>query len=85
MINIKRKNFYWLVNPVITLWSKNMVSGMLAPFAQSPCTKLDLGGDMKHSPPPTKSSATGKELYIAELFELDKSKVPSRLADAQER
>jgi hypothetical protein len=29
---------------------------------------------MKHIPPPTKSSANWKELYIAALFERDKSK-----------
>lgn len=53
------------------------------PIRAVTCTKLDLGGDMKHSPPPTKSSATWKELYIAALFEQDTSKLPSRLADAQ--
>jgi hypothetical protein len=38
---------------------------------------------MRHIPPPTKSSANWKELYIAALFERDKSKFPARLADAQ--
>ena len=38
---------------------------------------------MGHIPPPTKSYSNWKELYVAALFERDKSRFPSRLADAQ--
>jgi hypothetical protein len=44
---------------------------------------LHLGGQTGHLPLAAKSSANWKELYIAALFERDKSKFAAKLADAQ--